>query len=187
MGTPDTRLETADMAVLLLLALGIVQVISGLRGDMGLNAVPNMGKRGEAPVSWQLGKRSPLEVMSLGSLSTQELLKEIEKRRNAPRPNTKFSISLPWSQLKRSGEVPGTRILDLARFRYNGFPSLFPNQLVYKRSPEDDDISRYEDRLYKRAEDMTSSLNGVPMLGKREEDFPASEGSLDDRTSSVEM
>merc|ERR1712243_490319 len=96
-----TTLETVDMAVTLVLVLGMVQVISGLRGDMGLNAVPNMGKRGEAPVSWQLGKRSPWEVMSLGSLSTQELLKEVEKRRNAPSPNTKFSISLPWSQLKK--------------------------------------------------------------------------------------
>jgi len=108
------------------------------------NSVPRLGKRMDAPISWQLGKR--------------------DAAWNGPENLQQVPVAKPWPQRKRSG--PSDSFGQAARFgfRYVQVPGQF-----YKREYLLPSASGFE----KRARDLTSSLNGVPMMGKRGSDgFP---------------
>jgi len=100
------------------------------------NSVPRLGKRMEAPISWQLGKRAAAW--------------------NGPGNLQQVPVAKPWPQRKRSGPL-------------ESYGQQVPGQF-YKREYLVPSPSGFE----KRGRDLTSSLNRVPMMGKRGSDgFPS--------------
>merc|ERR1711936_460095 len=120
--------QTGPEMNLLLLVICVTQALT----EEDPNSVPRLGKRMDAPISWQLGKRDAVW---------------------SDRATLEIPAVKPWPQRKRSELLSQAGGLG---FRYVQVPGQF-----YKRE------YILPSQLEKRARDLTSSLNGVPMMGKR--------------------
>jgi len=123
--------------ILLLLVICVTQALM----EEDPNSVPRLGKRMDAPISWQLGKRNAAW--------------------NGPENLQQLPAAKPWTQRKRSGPQDSFGPVASLGFRYVQVPGQFYKREYLVPSPSG---------LEKRARDLTSSLNGVPMMGKRGSD-----------------
>merc|ERR1712126_600716 len=134
--------QTRPEMIVLLLVLCLTQLALA---DEDPNSVPRLGKRMDAPISWQLGKRAAAW--------------------NGPVNLQQVPAAKPWPQRKRSSPFDSYGQAATLGFRYVQVPGQFYKREYLVPSPD----SGFE----KRARDLTSSLNRVPMMGKRGSDgFP---------------